>query len=167
MLSPWKKSYDKHSILKSKDMEKEMATHSSVLAWRIPGMGEPGWLLPLGSQSRTQLKRLSSSSSSSNPLQYSGLENSMDCVVHGVTKSQTLSSNFHFYVNATFFCLFKILFSILLKSKNNQDLQFREFPGSPVVRTQHFHCHGPGSIPGQETQISWAEHYQAKKKKDL
>ena len=22
--------------------EKEMATHSSVLAWRIPGMGEPG-----------------------------------------------------------------------------------------------------------------------------
>ena len=23
-------------------LEKEMATHSSVLAWRIPGMGEPG-----------------------------------------------------------------------------------------------------------------------------
>ena len=23
---------------------KEMATHSSVLAWRIPGTGEPGWL---------------------------------------------------------------------------------------------------------------------------
>ena len=29
--------------------EKEMATHSSVLAWRIPGMGEPGGLLSLGS----------------------------------------------------------------------------------------------------------------------
>ena len=28
-------------------------------------------------------------------LQYSGLENSMDCVVHGVTKSQTRLSNFH------------------------------------------------------------------------
>ena len=25
-------------------MDKEMATHSSVLAWRIPGTGEPGWL---------------------------------------------------------------------------------------------------------------------------
>ena len=25
-------------------LEKEMATHSSVLAWRIPGMGEPGGL---------------------------------------------------------------------------------------------------------------------------
>ena len=30
-------------------MEKEMATHSSVLAWRIPGMGEPGGLLSMGS----------------------------------------------------------------------------------------------------------------------
>ena len=30
------------------------------------------------------------------PLQYSGLENFMDCVVHGVTKSQTRLSDFHF-----------------------------------------------------------------------
>ena len=30
-------------------LEKEMATHSSVLAWRIPGVGEPGGLLSLGS----------------------------------------------------------------------------------------------------------------------
>ena len=30
------------------------------------------------------------------PLQYSGLENSMDCVVHGVTKSRTQLINFHF-----------------------------------------------------------------------
>ena len=29
------------------------------------------------------------------PLQHSGLENSMDCVVHGVTKSQTRLSDFH------------------------------------------------------------------------
>ena len=29
-------------------LEKEMATHSSVLVWRIPGMGEPGWLLSMG-----------------------------------------------------------------------------------------------------------------------
>ena len=40
-----------------------MATHSSVLAWRIPGTPEPGGLLSLGSHSRTRLKRLSSSSS--------------------------------------------------------------------------------------------------------
>ena len=29
--------------------EREMATHSSILAWRIPGMGEPGGLLSMGS----------------------------------------------------------------------------------------------------------------------
>ena len=32
-------------------LEKEMATHSSVLAWRIPGTGEPGGLLSMGSHS--------------------------------------------------------------------------------------------------------------------
>ena len=30
-------------------LEKEMATHPSVLAWRIPGTGEPGGLLSMGS----------------------------------------------------------------------------------------------------------------------
>ena len=30
-------------------LEKEMATHSSVLAWRIPGTGEPGGLPSMGS----------------------------------------------------------------------------------------------------------------------
>ena len=29
------------------ELEKEMATHSSVLAWRIPGMGMPGGLPPV------------------------------------------------------------------------------------------------------------------------
>ena len=29
-------------------LEKEMATHSSILAWKIPGMGEPGGLLSTG-----------------------------------------------------------------------------------------------------------------------
>ena len=45
-------------------LEKEMATHSCVLAWRIPGTGEPGGLLSMGSE-RTGLRRLSSSSSMS------------------------------------------------------------------------------------------------------
>ena len=31
------------------------------------------------------------------PLQYSGLENSMDCIDHGVAKSQTQQSDFHFH----------------------------------------------------------------------
>ena len=43
-------------------------------------------------------------------LQYSGLENSMDCIVHGVAKSWTWLSDFHFLsvlrtTSASFFCL--------------------------------------------------------------
>ena len=37
-------------------LEKEIATHSSVLAWRIPGTEEPGGLPSMGLQSRTRLK---------------------------------------------------------------------------------------------------------------
>ena len=45
-------------------LEKEMATHFSVLAWRIPGMEKPSGLPSMGvTQSRTRLKRLSRSSS--------------------------------------------------------------------------------------------------------
>ena len=47
-------------------LENEMATHSSVLAWRIPGTGGAWWAAVYGvAQSRTRLNRLSSSSSSS------------------------------------------------------------------------------------------------------
>ena len=35
------------------------------------------------------------------PLQYSGLENSMDCIVHGVVKSRTQLSDFDFLVSYT------------------------------------------------------------------
>ena len=41
-----------------------MATHSNVLAWRIPGTEDPGGLLSLMLQSQTRVKQLSSSSSS-------------------------------------------------------------------------------------------------------
>ena len=36
-------------------LEKEMATHSSILAWEIPWTEEPGGLESLGSQSQTWL----------------------------------------------------------------------------------------------------------------
>ena len=45
------------------------------------------------------------------PLQYSGLENSMDCIVLGVTKSQTQMSDFHMYsyflIHVIFFQFFR------------------------------------------------------------
>ena len=36
-------------------LQEEMATHSSILAWKIPGTEDPGGLQPVGSQSRSQL----------------------------------------------------------------------------------------------------------------
>ena len=117
-------------------LEKEMATHSSVLAWRIPRMGEPGGLPSMGShrvghdwsdlaaaaewfiltwfriaEVLLQYKGFPCGSAGKEsarnagdlglipglgrspgegkrlPTQYSGLENSMDCMVHGVAKS--------------------------------------------------------------------------------
>ena len=43
MLDTWVRSLGWEDSL-----EKEMATHSSVLAWRIQGTAEPGWLPSLG-----------------------------------------------------------------------------------------------------------------------
>ena len=39
-----------HSLGWADSLEKEMATHSSILAWRIPWMEEPGELQSMGSQ---------------------------------------------------------------------------------------------------------------------
>ena len=58
------------------------------LVKNLPAMRET-WVLFLGWEDPWRRERLPT-------LQYSGLENSMDCIVHGVTKSQTLLSGFHF-----------------------------------------------------------------------
>ena len=44
-----------HSLGWEDPLEKGMATHSSVLAWRIPWTEEPGGLQSTGSQSQTRL----------------------------------------------------------------------------------------------------------------
>ena len=48
MRETWVQSLDREDSL-----EKEMATHSSILAWRIPWTGESGGLQSMGSQSQT------------------------------------------------------------------------------------------------------------------
>ena len=50
MLETWVQSLGHEDPL-----EKEMATHSSTLAWKIPWTEEPGRLQSMGSQSRTRL----------------------------------------------------------------------------------------------------------------
>ena len=56
------------------------------------------------------------------PLQYSGLENSMDCIVHGVAKSQTQLSDFHLITFITSIPQFKN-FLIVLFSTDACDLR--------------------------------------------
>ena len=51
MWEPWVQSLGLEDPL-----EKDMATHSSILAWRIPWAEEPGGLQSSGSQSRTRLR---------------------------------------------------------------------------------------------------------------
>ena len=47
------------SLGREDPVEKEMAIHSSILAWEIPWTEEPYGLQSMGSQSRTRLKRVS------------------------------------------------------------------------------------------------------------
>ena len=76
--------------------QKELLTHTSIL-------GLPLWLSYKESTCNVRdlgsipgLRR-SPGEGKCYPLQYSGLENSVDCIVHGVTKSQTRLSDFHFH----------------------------------------------------------------------
>ena len=48
--SPWGREESERLHFHFSALEKEMVTHSSVLAWRIPGMGEAGGLPSMGSQ---------------------------------------------------------------------------------------------------------------------
>ena len=54
---------------------------------------------------------------------------------------------------------------IPLSTYREEVFYYREFPGGQVVKTQHFHCHGLGSIPGRGTKILHASLCGQKKKK--
>ena len=58
-----------------------MATHSSVLAWRIPRTGEPGGLPSMGLH-RDGLKQLSSSSSSQSSITFTSLGKNIPLLDH-------------------------------------------------------------------------------------
>ena len=91
MQEMWIRSLGQEDLL-----EEEMATHFSIL-------GLPLWL----SSQRISLQcrrpglilglEKSPGEGKGYPLHYSGLENSMDCIVQGVAKSRTWLSNFHLH----------------------------------------------------------------------
>ena len=43
------------------------------------------------------------------PFQFSGLENSMDCIIHGLTKNQTQLSDFHFCFHSSFLSVLSLV----------------------------------------------------------
>ena len=65
-------------------LEKEMATHSSVLAWRIPGTGEPGGLLSMGSHR----VRHDWSDLAAMPDKEMGIPDHLSCLLRNVYASQ-------------------------------------------------------------------------------
>ena len=89
------------SLGREDSLEKEMATHSSILAWNIPWMEEPGRLQSMGLLRVRQSEVLHfhfslscTGEGNGNPLQCSCLENPRDrgawwAVMYGVTQSQT------------------------------------------------------------------------------
>ena len=93
------------SILRSLVMDREFVKESSLVAQLIESSynaGDLGLIPGLGR---------SPGEGKGYPLQYSGLENSMDCIARGVTKSRTRLSDlhFHFHLATDAAFVFKIL----------------------------------------------------------
>ena len=78
------------------------------------------------------------------PPQYSGLENSMTCIVHGVTKSQTELSNFHY----SLFLSHKGIMSTRVGTGEKLCVS-REGPASATGAT-------PAATLGPEMALPWA-----------
>ena len=79
-----------------------MATHSSVLAWRIAGTGDPGGLPSMGLQSRTRLKRHSGGSSMSTE---SMMPSNHLILCHPVRLLLSIFPNIRVFSSESAFCL--------------------------------------------------------------
>ena len=77
-----------HLNLLPDPLEKGLTTHSSILGLSCGSTGKES-ICNAGDLGMIPGLGRSPGEGSSYPLQYSGLENSTDCIVHGVTKSQT------------------------------------------------------------------------------
>ena len=104
-------------------LEKGWATHSSVLGLPCSSAGEEsacntGDLGSIPGLGRSPRK------GKGYPLQYSGLENSMDWIVHGVAKRQTQLSDFHFdhQISVTVTLLFSLYFDLYVALENRRQL---------------------------------------------
>ena len=103
--------------------------------------------------------------------------------LQNISRSWLLLTNFHCYHSAPSFMIFRLDYSVsyLLHSLPSYHLFstqqpdrwllsskpfHAEFPGGLVVRIPGFHCHGPGSIPGQGTEIPQPTRHSQKTKQN-
>ena len=101
-----------------------MATHSSILAWRIPWTEEPGGYIPRVSQSQTQLKRLSLHTLATDICRYSTsiqcfqfyFDSKMEC-------PQKLTEVFETHLGIFFFLLTYQSFVMRICLKESEDHQ--------------------------------------------
>ena len=87
-----------------------------------PPTMQENWVLSLGWEHSLEQGKATHSSTVAYPLQYSRLENSMDCIVHGVTKSRTQRSNFHSHLHP--FLHFSLVVVNFLSSGHRYDSIF-------------------------------------------
>ena len=72
-------------------------------------------------------------------LQYSGLENSMDCIVHGIPNGRTWLSDFHFHFSLTLITIYLSLFlsRIVKKVVRHSSIYFPHFQAHHVLFLSH------------------------------
>ena len=86
------------------------------------------------------------------PLQYSGLENSIDCIVHGVAKSRTRLSSFHFH----FTCLLRNLYA----GQEATELDMEQQTGSKLGKEylKAVYCHPAYLQNTSGEMLGWMKH---------
>ena len=121
---------------------KGMATHSSILAWRIPWI----WWATWGCKESDMTEQLTLSAGIHMPLvlkkeKEEGIQHCQERLLLSWADSK----------------IFEIIQGV--------EGQAEEFPDGLVVRIRHFHSRGPGSIPGQGTDIPTS--HEARPKKEI
>ena len=125
-------------------LEKEMATHPSVLAWSIPGTGEPGGLPSMGSHRvRHDWSDLAAAAAALCQVLFK-VGWRVFKTAHSQKQTNRWKSSYHHFEAflGVFFlsCYYTFNFSSKLdwEARNN----CWDFPDSPVVKNLHLHCRG-------------------------
>ena len=129
-------------------LEKEMATHSSGLAWRVPGMGEPVGYSPWGCKESNMTEVISSSRCSSIPLYiyvhhifiHSSVNGHLSCFhVLSIVKNASMNTGVH-----VSFQIRDFVFSRYMHKNEIAAVQFSSVTQSCLTISDSMDCSTPG-----------------------